>query len=92
MLYPARYYYSIPLLMRRGLLQSKNYPQLVWSPDAVAVVVTHAHQGNQKGPLFMVTLELVVVLVRKSLSMCWHLVARWRPVSEQEGQRSTSGT
>jgi hypothetical protein len=29
MLYPTRYPYSIPLLVRRGLLQSKNFPQLV---------------------------------------------------------------
>jgi hypothetical protein len=64
MLYPTRYHYSIPQLVRRGLLQSKNCPQLVCSPDAVAVVVTHAHQDNQTGPLFMVTLDLAVVHVR----------------------------
>jgi hypothetical protein len=64
MLYPTRYHYSIPLLVRRGLLQSKNCPQLVCSTDAVVVFVAHAHQDNQRGPLFMVTLELAVVHVR----------------------------
>jgi hypothetical protein len=64
MLYPTRYHSIIPQLVRRGLLQSKNCTQLVCSPDAVAVVVTHAHHDNQTGPLFMVTLELAVVHVR----------------------------
>jgi hypothetical protein len=63
-LYPTKYYYSIQLLVRRGLLQSKICPQLVCSPDAAAVVATYAHQDNQTGPLFMVTLELAVVHVR----------------------------
>jgi hypothetical protein len=64
MWYLTRYHDSIPLLVRRGLLQSKNCPQLVCSTDAVAVFVAHAHQDNQTGPLFIVTLELAVVHVR----------------------------